>query len=70
MVSMPKPPAEDPEAKRRRDEMERRAESERILSIQEQLRGETDRRSGAFGLRSLLGPLGGGRSLRSLLGSG
>jgi hypothetical protein len=69
MVSM-KPPAEDPDAKRRRDEQERRAESERIISIQDQLRSETDRRSGAFGLRSLLGPLGRGGSFRSLLGSG
>jgi hypothetical protein len=67
---MPKPPAEDPEAKRRRDEMEKRAESERIISIQDQLRGETDRRSGEFGLRSLLGPLGRAGSFRSLLGSG
>lgn len=70
MVSMPKPPAEDPEAKRRRDEAERRAESERILAIQEQLRAESDRRSGSSAFRSLLGPLGGGRSFRSLLGSG
>ena len=71
MASLFKPdiPQEDPETKRLREAEQKRAEEDRIKTLQEQLRGEQDR-SGAFGLRSLLGPLGSGGALRSLLGSG
>jgi hypothetical protein len=48
----------------RKDE-QARAEADRIKALQEQLQGETQLRSGAFGLRSLLGR----GSLGSLLGS-
>lgn len=50
------------------EEESARSEKGRISSIQEQLAQETVFRRRGFGLRSLLGPLGTGRS--SLLGSG
>lgn len=69
----PKAPAaqqEDPAIKRLRDQEQARAEDARTNSIQGNLRLETRLRNRRFGLRSLLGPLGGARSgVRSLLGS-
>jgi hypothetical protein len=51
-----------------------RAERDRTKALQEQVTGETDRRTRGFGVASLLGPLGAGggigRGLRSLLGAG
>ncbi len=69
LFSTPKIPQEDPETKALREAEQKRAEEDRLKTIQDQLRGEQTR-SGAFGLRSLLGPLGTGGALRSLLGSG
>jgi hypothetical protein len=67
----PKAPAaqqEDPAIKAMRDREQARAEGDRTNAIQDNLRLETRLRNRRFGLRSLLGPLGGTRA-RSLLGS-
>lgn len=66
----PKIPQEDPATKQLREAEASRAEADRIKAAQAQLGAETFRRSGGYGLRSLLGPLGFGGGLRSLLGSG
>lgn len=47
---------------------QQRSETDRITSIQRQLAQETVFRNRGYGLRSLLGPLGAGKT--SLLGSG
>lgn len=64
------PAASDPES--RADALvaaeQQRSERQRVEGIQRQLRLETMQRTRGFGLRSLLGTLGGGRS--SLLGAG
>lgn len=65
----PEIPQEDPETKALRQAEQKRAEEDRVKTLQDNLRGDQTR-SGAFGLRSLLGPLGSGGALRSLLGSG
>lgn len=62
-MSFPKAPEEDPTVVAARKEEEARAERDRIKAIQEQLQGETQLRTGAFGLRSLLGAKPGGLSL-------
>jgi hypothetical protein len=59
---------EDPAIKAMRDREQARAEGDRTNAIQDNLRLETRLRNRRFGLRSLLGPLGGTRA-RSLLGS-
>lgn len=64
-MSFPKPPQEDPAIVAQRKAEQDRAEADRVKAIQAQLQGETQLRSGAFGLRSLLGR----GSLSSLLGS-
>jgi hypothetical protein len=64
----PQAAQEDPAIKAMRDREQARAEGDRTNAIQDNLRLETRLRNRRFGLRSLLGPLGGTRA-RSLLGS-
>lgn len=67
---VPQAPFEDPGISALRNQEEQRAEQDRTNAIQDNLRVETRLRNRRFGLRSLLGPLGGNRSFRSLLGAG
>lgn len=67
-IFKPKAPAEDPNVKAARDAEQQRAEADRDRATMDQLGAETTRRRGLFGIRSLLGPLGG--TGRSWLGSG
>ena len=70
LFSKPSIPQPDPKIAAMRDAEEKRAEQDRIKSIQEQLGLESKLNSGS-GLRSLLGPLGtGSGGIRSLLGAG
>lgn len=69
---VPSAPQEDPALAAARQNEQARAEQDRTQSIQDQLNLETRLRNRRFGLRSLLGPLGGGYGggARSLLGAG
>jgi hypothetical protein len=62
-------PTPDPATTALFNQQQARAEADRVRATQQQLDVETRIRGQSFGLRSLLGPLGGG-SLRSFLGSG
>jgi hypothetical protein len=63
-------PQEDPEIARQRKLEQERAERDRIKAIQEQLRFQTEQRSGGFGLRSLLSPRSGGGGAAPAVGLG
>lgn len=67
--SDPAPPVENPSVAVERERLQKTAEEDRRRSLQEQLRGVGSRNNDLFGIRSLLGPLGGGGK-RSLLGVG
>lgn len=67
--SAPKPPAEDPEIKRRREEEQRKAEEEKQRQIQENLKNQTVVSStGVVSRKSTFTKGRAGFSLRSLLG--
>lgn len=65
-----KPPQEDPETKKRREQAEQRAESSRIDETQRDLGRLTDELLRAFGRRTTLGSLAGGAPTFASAGGG
>lgn len=71
----PQAPQEDPAIKAERDRAQKRANDDRLRSLQDQLRTEDNVRGQRFGTASLLGPLANPaalarRGLRQLFGTG